>query len=393
MEFKFSPQEDAFRLEVRNFIQKEFPAELRWNFGISYSPWIESHEGKEFEYIKEMRRKFGAKGLFTLSWPEEYGGQASYVLQTIADEEMMYSNCPALEHCGVTFFAPTLIRFGSDEQKRKYLPGIAAGEISWCELLSEPDSGSDLASLKTQAVEDGDYYIINGQKTWSTGAHHSQMAFVLVRTDPTQQRHRGLTYFMVDMNTPGITVRPLRNMLGEHEFNETFLDDVRVPKANIVGGLNRGWQVSMATLDFERFSHGYYASIRGYLDSLVIYLKQTGKRLDSVLKERLAQIYAECEMGKMLHYRAMSIMAKGSASTYEAAIDKMYNCELAQRASEFSMQALGYCGVLTPGSKYAPLNGWPSRYYLNTASYSMFAGTSEIDRNVIATQGLGMPNS
>ncbi len=391
MDFGFSEQEESLRKEVQEFIKKEYPPDMERKFGVTFAPSVQAHEGEEWEYVSKMRQKVGAKGWLSLNWPKEYGGQGSLSLQNVVYEEILYHNCPGIDHIGVTFFAPTLLRFGTEEQKRAYLPGIARGETYWCELLSEPDSGSDLASLKTMAVEEGDYYVINGQKTWSTGAHHTQWGFILVRTDPNLARHKGLSYFALDMKTPGITVRPLVNLLGEHEYNEVFLDNVRVPKKNMVGGLNRGWYVTMMTLDFERFAHMFYPSVRGYLDRLLEYVKQTGRALEPAQRSRLAQLFAECEMAKMIHYRAKGIIEKGGTPTYEVAIDKMYNSELAQRAADFGTQVLGHYGGLRRGSKFAPLDGWVSYYYLDTISYTMMAGTSEIDRNVIAQMGLGLP--
>ena len=392
MDFGFSQQEKAFRQEVIEFIHQEFPPELRWKFGCTFTPSVQSHEGEDWEYIKIMRRKVGAKGWLSLSWPEEYGGKNSLILQNIVFEEMLYYNVPAIDHIGVTFFAPTLLRFGSEDQKRKYLPGIANGEAYWCELLSEPDSGSDLASLKTQAKENNDSYVINGQKIWSSGAHKTHMGFILARTDSSQPRHKGLSYFILDMKTPGINIRPIRNMVGEHDFNEVFLDNVVVSKENLVGGRNQGWYVTMLTLDFERYSHMFYPSVKGYLDRLIEYVEQNDISLNQVQQNAFSQLLAECELAKMIHYRAMDILSKGVSSTYEIAMDKMFNCELAQRAAQFGIRLLGYYGGLRSGSKYAPLNGWPAFYYLDTLSYTMMGGTSEIDRNVIATKGLGLPN-
>jgi 3-oxocholest-4-en-26-oyl-CoA dehydrogenase alpha subunit len=392
MEFGFSPQEKAFREEVIDFIKKEYPEDLRWKFGSTFTPSVNSPEGEDWDLIRAFRRKLGSKGWLSLSWPEEYGGKNSYMLQNIVYEEMLYLNVPGIDHIGVTFFAPTILKFGSEEQKRKYLPDIARGESHWCELLSEPDSGSDLASLKTQAQEDGNRYIINGQKTWNSGAHKAQMGFLLARTDPSQSRHKGLSYFIIDMTDPGITVRPLINMAGEHDFNEVFFDNVSVPVENMVGGKNKGWYVTMMTLDFERYSLMLYSCVRGYLDSLVEHMKKTGQSLDLTHQRNLSHLLAECEMAKMMHYRAMSFVAEGKQSTYEVAMDKMYNCELAQRAAEFGMEILGPFGGLRRGSKYAPLEGWPAFFYLDTPSYTVMGGTSEIDRNVIATQGLGLPN-
>lgn len=329
----------------------------------------------------------------SLSWPEEYGGKNSYILQNIVYEEMQYHNVPGIDHIGNTFLAPTLLRFGTEEQKQRFLPGMARADTFWCELLSEPDSGSDLASLKTTAVEDGDYFVINGQKTWTTGAHNVQMGFALMRTDPKLLRHKGLSYFMIDMKSPGITIRPLIDMIDEHELNEVFFDNVRVPKENMVGGLNKGWYVTMMTLDLERYSHSFYAAVRGYLDCLVKYTRENGIAIEPGYKSRLAQLLAQCEMAKMMHYRSALILEKGGTSTFEVAADKMYNCELAQRAADLAMQILGHYGELRRGSKFAPLNGWPAFFYLDTAAYTMMGGTSEIDRNVIATQGLGLPTT
>jgi alkylation response protein AidB-like acyl-CoA dehydrogenase len=391
MDFGFSEQEESFRQEVREFIQKEFPAEERWRFRVTFAPSIHGLDDEAWAFMKGMSRKLGARGWLSLGWPKEYGGQDASFLQNIVYEEALYHNCPGINHIGVTFLAPTLLQFGSEEQKRAHLPGVARGEVYWCELLSEPDCGSDLAALRTRAMEDGDYYVINGQKTWNSGAHLSDWGFILVRTDPSLARHKGLSYFLVDMKSPGITVKPITDMLGEEEFAEVFFDDVRVPKENLVGGENSGWHVTLATLDFERAACMFYPVVRGYLDHLSEYIRQRWNPLALVLRRRLAELLAECEMARLIHYRAIWMMEKGRIPTYEAAIDKMYNSELAQRAAEFGMQVLGPYGGLRTGSKYAHLGGWPSFYYLDTISYTIMAGTSEIDRNVIATRGLGLP--
>ena len=237
-----------------------------------------------------------------------------------------------------------------------------------------------------------DSYIINGQKIWSSGAHKTHMGFILARTDSSQPRHKGLSYFILDMKTAGVNIRPIRNMVGEYDFNEVFLDNVVVSKENLVGGRNNGWYVTMLTLDLERYSHMFYPSVRGYLDRLIEYVEQNDISLNQVQQKAFSQLLAECELAKMIHYRAMDILSKGVSSTYEIAMDKMFNCELAQRAAQFGISLLGNYGILCKGSKYAPLNGWPVFYYLDTLSYTMMGGTSEIDRNVIATKGLGLPN-
>jgi len=393
MNFRFSQKEETFRAEVREFIQKEFSSQLKWHYRPTLAPSIYGLDGDDQEFMKAMSRKLGDKTWLSLSWPEEYGGQSSLFLQNIVYEEIVYHICPGIDPIGATFFAPTLIKFGSEEQKKKHLPGIAQGKVCWCELLSEPDSGSDLASLKTQATEDGDYYVINGQKTWNSGAHQADWGFILVRTDPDLPPHKGLSYFMIDMKTPGITVNPIKNMLGQNEFNDVFLDDVRVPKENLLGGKNQGWYVTMATLDFERTTHIFYPTIRAYLEQLSEYIKQGEKHFDPILRNRLSGLFIECEMARLFHYRAIWMIEKGITLTHEAAVDKMFNSELAQKAAEFGMHVLGNYGELLPDSKYALFSGWPSFYYLDTVSYSIMAGTSEIDRNIIATRGLGLPSA
>lgn len=391
MHFGFSQKEEAFREEVREFIQSEFPSELRWLYRVTFAPSIHGLDAEAWSFMRTMSRKLGDKGWLSLGWPEEYGGQSSLFLQNIVCEEVLYHNCPGMDHVGLTFLAPTLIQFGSEEQRTAHLPGIARGEVFWCEMLSEPDCGSDLAAVRTRAIEEGNHYVINGQKTWTSGAHLRDWGFILVRTDPNLAKHKGLSYFLVDMKTPGITIKPIMNMLGEHEFAEVFFDDVRVPKEHLVGGKNRGWYVTMATLDYERAACMFYPSVRGYLEHLAEHVRQKEGALSPVLRNRLAQLLAECEMARLIHYRAIWMMNRGILPTYEAAIDKMYNSELAQRAAEFGVEVLGQYGGLLPGSKHASLDGWPSFYYLDTVSYSIMAGTSEIDRNLIAVRGLGLP--
>ena len=392
MDFGFSQQEAAFREEVREFIRRELPQKWKWHFKVVLAPSIYTFTGEALEFIRTVRRKVGEKGWLSLGWPEPYGGKNSLFLQNIVYEEMLYHNCPGIEPVGALFLAPTLIKFGSEDQRQRFLPGIAQGEVAWCELLSEPDSGSDLASLKTLATEDGDDYVINGQKTWNSGAHLADWVFILVRTDTGSPKHRGLSYFLLDMKTPGVSVNPIRNLAGEHEFNEVFLDDVRVHKNNMVGEKNKGWYVTMATLDYERAAHMFYPAIRAYLDLIVAYCRETNRTIDPVLRNRLAELLAECEMARMIHYRAIWLMQNGTPINHEVAIDKMYNAELAQRVSDFGMQVFGSYGILTGNSEYACLNGLPSFYYLNTVAYPIMGGTSEIDRNVIARRGLGLPN-
>ena len=389
MNFEFTQEEEAFRGEVRKFIEKEYSTEWRERV----RGFMDSYSGtsdKEWEFVRAMAGELGARGWLSLAWPEKYGGRGSPFLQYILTEELGYSGCPGWDHFGVGMLAPTLINLGTEEQKERFLPGIAKGETFWCECLSEPNAGSDLASLQTRAVEKDDHFFINGQKTWTSAAHRADWAIVLARTDPQQPKHKGLSFFLVDMKTPGITVNPIANMAGHHEFNEVFFDDVQVPKENLVGGENQGWRVIMALLDFERFCIPVFAIARRNLEDILNYTRER-KPINSVLRNRLAELIVECEVGRLIHCRVVWMHSKGIIPNYEAAMNKLYTLELAQRVALAGMQVLGSYGGLLPGVKWAPLGGRLPLIYLRSIGYTLEMGTSEIDRDIIALRGLGLP--
>jgi alkylation response protein AidB-like acyl-CoA dehydrogenase len=261
----------------------------------------------------------------------------------------------------------------------------------WCETLSEPNHGSDLAAIETFAKEEGDSFVVNGQKIWTTNAHFADWNALIARTDRSASpNYRGLTFFLVDMKTPGITVNPIINMAGHHEFNEVFFEDVRIPRENIVGGLNKGWYVVMSFLDYERTSDTVYAVAGTYLNDLEDYARENGL-LDVIMKNRLARLKADCEVAKLLHYRVTWMQSRGQVPNYESAMSKMYGFELHQRVSEFGMELAGQFGQLAEGSNRVPIYGRISSCYLRSFGYSLEQGTSEIDRDVIAQRGLGLP--
>jgi alkylation response protein AidB-like acyl-CoA dehydrogenase len=240
LDFSFSPEEEAFRREVAAFLEKEAPREYREKrvtfFDMSSQPdWIEKH--------RRMAEKLGEKGWLTMHWPEEYGGQnKSPFYRLILREELSRYHSPGYDSIGCGIVAPAILLKGSEEQKKRHLPGIASGRVMWCETLSEPNHGSDLAAIEVFAKEEADSFVVNGQKIWTTNAHFADWNALIARTDrAVSPNYRGLTFFLVDMRTPGITVNPIVNMAGHHEFNEVFFEDVRIPKENIVGGLNQGW--------------------------------------------------------------------------------------------------------------------------------------------------------
>jgi alkylation response protein AidB-like acyl-CoA dehydrogenase len=288
---------------------------------------------------------------------------------------------------------PTLIVHGSEQQKREHLPRITSGEAIWCQGYSEPGAGSDLASLQTRAVRDGDDYVVNGQKIWTTGAHHADWCFLVVRTDPDRPKHKGISFLLADMNTPGITVRPIVNMAGHHEFNEVFFEDVRVPVSNRVGEENNGWYVAMTLLDFERSNVASIAANQRVLEELAGYYRERrpGGGYGNIFRHRLADLAIANDVGRLLSYRTAWMQETGRAVNVEASVIKVFATELAQRISNFGVNLQGPGGALEPGSKYAALGGELAKDHESNVSPTIYSGSSEIQRNIIATRGLGLP--
>lgn len=335
MDFAFNQEQENFRKKVREFAGQNQPHLAKWQ-----RPYFDFYSHYKFigEYTRTTSKKLGVKGWLRITWPIEYGGQnAPSILRIILTEELERAGCPAIDIFGATIIAPTLLEVASEEQKNKYLSGIGKGEIFWCECLSETDSGSDLASIKTQAQEYDDYFLINGQKVWTSGAHQADWCILLARSDLRLPRHRGLTVFVVDMHSKGISVKPLINMAGDHEFNEVYFDDVRVPKENLVGIKNEGWAVIRLLLNLERWAIPFYSIAERYLRSVVEWVKQEGN-LRPHLRNRIAELFIECEIGKLLVYRAALMQDAGSISDSIPAIVKLFNTELNQKAAALGME-------------------------------------------------------
>jgi alkylation response protein AidB-like acyl-CoA dehydrogenase len=291
---------------------------------------------------------------------------------------------------------PTLIVHGSEEQKSENLPGILSGEVNWCQLWSEPGAGSDLASLQTRATKDGDEYVINGQKIWTSGAQTAHRGIMLARTNPDAPKHRGITFFIIDMKTPGITVSPLTQMTGQQGFNQVFFDNVRVPSRNVVGEVDRGWYVNTTTLDFERSSIGNNVGTRHRVNDLVSWVKETDAEGASTLdrnplvRNELADRAVEAQVALMLSLRVADMQNRGLIPNHEASMGKMFSSELGQRLARTEMKLIGLFGTLM-GGQYSPRNGAISRGYLASVSATIAGGTSEIQRNILAQRGLGLP--
>ncbi len=389
MEFKFTAEDEEFRGELRAFMKAELP-----------NPWEGAGrypEDDDWDLNRVIRQKMAEKGWLTMHWPEEYGGQnASPVKSAIYNEEIAYLRAPGRDIFGVRMLGPTLMIHGSDEQKKTHLPAVAKGEIQWCQGYSEPESGSDLASLSTRAVRDGDELVINGGKVWTTMAHRADWIMLLTRTDPDAPKHRGISFVLVDMKSPGVTVRPIINMAGGHEFNQVTFDDVRVPRANVVGEEDRGWYVAVTLLDFERSGIDYSAAARRLLDDTKEFAtdtKQNGVPLIEIpwVRTLMADRYIECEVARLMAYNVAYMQSQELIPTKEASMSKVFGSETVQRATEAALDILGMYGTLGREDKWAPLKGRVQENWMNAFAGTIAAGTSEIQRNIIAGRGLGLP--
>jgi alkylation response protein AidB-like acyl-CoA dehydrogenase len=391
MQFRFTPEEEAFRWELLDFLDRELPS--GWE-GADRFGEEEDEQQEVWEFRRQFTHKLAERGWLAMAWPKDYGGLgASHMQQLIYNEVMSYHNAPGAFSMGVAWVGPAIMLYGTDEQKRTYVPRIASGEDVWCTLYSEPGAGSDLAALQTRAVLDGDDFVVNGQKIWTSNAHRSQWGWLAARTDPEAPKHKGISTFVVDMRTPGIAIRPLINMAGMPGFSEVFFDNVRIPKENLVGELNRGWYQVAVALDFERSGIQTYAGVRRILERLVDFARSASPKAarNPQVRLRLADRAVELEAGTFMAYRVTWMQSRGLIPNYEASISKLYGSELAQRVAHTGLQLLGTYGHLWPGSPWAPLGGRLARSYVTAVGATIAAGTSEIMRNIIAQRGLGLP--
>jgi alkylation response protein AidB-like acyl-CoA dehydrogenase len=391
MDFRDTPEEAAFRQEVREFLKTELKPE--WKARADES---EEDVAALYERRRPWREKVGKKGWTAAAWPQEYGGAGLTVMQQfIMNEEFAEARAPAKDIFGVGMVGPTLIVHGTEEQKKEHLPRILSGEVRWCQGYSEPEAGSDLASLRMRAVRDGDDYVLNGQKIWTSAAQWADWIFLLARTDADAPKHKGISYFLADMKTPGIEVRPLVDLLDRHLFNETFFEDVRVPARNRVGEENRGWYIGTTTLDFERSNVSAAVENRLLVEELVKFSQEhAGEGVCRLpryrtLRFELADRMVEAHVARMLSFRVVSLQAQGLIPNYEASVVKTYASELAQRTYNSALKVLGLYGLLRGAE--APEHGRYGRGYLAALGSTIAAGTSEIQRNIIAMRGLGLP--
>jgi len=348
-----------------------------------------------WEFNMCCAREFARRGWLALGWPKEYGGTGTIMDRVMLAEARGYYDIPGVDLFGVQMLAPTLIATGSDEIKKRFLPSIASSEVMWCQLWSEPNAGSDLAALTSTAVKEGDSYVINGQKTWTTGAHKADWGFGVFKTDPTGKKHHNLTFLLLDMKTPGITVKPIHFMDGNNIYNETFFDNVRVPAANMVGSENEGWLVVNTLAGFERSGIEAVMIMTRDLEDIVKYCNTTtrnGQLLsqDAVVRNRLAQIACEIEAAHMLSYRIVDLQNKNEFALMDASAVKIFASELAERFAAVVADIIGPMAQVK-SSKWAPMRGkWSSKSQMHFAM-TIPGGTNEIQRNIIAWYGLGLP--
>jgi alkylation response protein AidB-like acyl-CoA dehydrogenase len=387
MDLAFGQEEERFRQELRSLLERSVPRE---------DP--PEDLDLEFDYLRRFQRAMHAGGFVGIHWPREYGGRSATPLQqAIFAEEMARARAPQLvNRVGINNVGPTLMHFGTEEQKRRFLPGILSADEIWCQLYSEPGAGSDLAALRTRADLDGDDYVVSGQKVWTSYAQHARWAILLARTDQAAAKHRGISYFIVDMQAPGIEIRPLRQLSGASEFNEVFLDNVRVPRANLIGKPNEGWQITQVTLAHERgtsFAIKEQVIARINVDALTAQIKQRGMAQDGVARQRLARVFIDTEIMRFMNLQMLTRLARGETPGAETSIVKTFWSELSQAIGDLGIEILGEHGLLLRGSPHEVGAGRFAQHLLFSRAATIAGGTSEIQRNIIAQRLLGLPRS
>ena len=394
MDYNFTEEQKALRQELRDF----FAAEMKnAPAGISEGESIYDTD-EAWAFTRYMAKTLSEKGYLTMAWPKEYGGKdASIIDQMIFSEVQAEFGAPGVDAFGVKMFAPTLMLFANDDQKQRLLVPIGKAEVVYCQGWSEPDAGSDLAAVKTLAIKDGDEYVINGQKLWTTGGHRADRMFLLARTDPESTRSRGLSVFSISMESPGVEVRPIMFLNNSHIYNEVFLTNVRVHESNRIGPEGEGWRITRSTMNFERSGIGMFITAKKTIEELVGYMKETkrdGRYLyeDSALRRKLAKLYAETEAGLALCYKIAYSQYTGGLdmAPHFASASKVFGSEIRQRLYNLGTEILGLYSPLNK-SQYARLEGNMIGAYQTVLIATISMGTSEIQRNIIAWAGAELP--
>jgi alkylation response protein AidB-like acyl-CoA dehydrogenase len=400
MDVRYPPEAQSFREKVQAFLAEHLPD--NWK-GVGALSADEYHQ-----FVSDWRKVLADNGYLAMSWPPEYGGAGLSPLESvILAEEFTRAGVPqggTNDQFGIQMLGNTIMQWGTEEQRQHFLPRILSGEDVWCQGYSEPNAGSDLANLGCRAVLDGDEWLINGQKIWTSAGHLANWIFVLCRTDPTTPKHRGITFLLCPMDQPGVEVRPIRMISGESEFNEVFFTDARTPAPNVLGGVNNGWAVAMTLLGFERGEAAATLPIefRAELDRLLALAKEHGATRDPRIRQRLAWCYSKVEIMRYLGYRVLTSFLAGAAPGAESSISKLYWSEYHQKATELAVDILGMQALVPTGRRPAtPFRtdeiGAPnttaswSSVFLTARAETIYAGTSQVQRNILGEMVLGLP--
>ncbi|MBI4289297.1 MAG: acyl-CoA dehydrogenase family protein [Chloroflexi bacterium] len=386
MDFSFTPEQLAFREEIRRFLAAEldhgqFP---RISYGASTPE----------AFSRPFSRLVAQKGWTGLAWPKEHGGQGkSFVDQLIYTDEMVFGGAPVACHwLAERQVGPALMSSGTGEQRREFLPRILAGDMAFCLGISEPGAGSDMASMQTKASDEGEYFVINGQKTFNGGADLADYVLLVARTGAPDSRHRGLSTFLVDLKLPGVTVQPMATVFGTRPLNNIFFDNVRLPRRYLLGPKNGGWLIATVQLNFDRSAVEFVSTCRRVLTDLVNFVQQRrGYSTPPLVRQRLAELAVDIEVGHWLSYRVAWLQSQGLSPEVETSMAKVFNSELMHRVATEGIRILGLYGNLIIGSKLAPLEGWLADWCPMTLGRRVASGASEIQRNIIAQRGLALP--
>jgi len=384
VDFSFTEEQNKFRQEVRNFLEEEIK---KGYWEPTCDAWVQGFDPR-------FTKRVAQRGWIGLTWPKEYGGQRrSHIDRVILTEEMLRYGAPAACHWfGDRQVGGAILSFGSEELKKEFLPRIVNGEAYFGLGMSEPGAGSDLASLQTRAIENGDYYVINGQKTWTSCASFAHYFDVYARTDPEAPRHRGISEFIVEAQSPGLSRIPMTDITGTEAWNDIFFDNVHVHKRYLVGEKNRGFYQVLHQLDYERSGMERLMGNYALFEAIIQFAQENKLSQEPVIRSKLAELQIEFEVGRLLIYRVALVMEEGRAPNWESSMSKAYSTAFEQKLASSAMEILGPYGQLVSNSKLVPLRGLAAHSYLGSKGYSLQAGTSEILKNILATRGLGLPS-
>ena len=392
MDLSFSRGEEAFRAALRAWLSANLPEVTTSEPGSL---------ADEVAFLVGWQKRLHAGGWVGVHWPRQYGGRGATVVENyVFQEEMAHAKAPEIiGRIGVNLVGPTLIAHGSEAQKQRFLAKILAAEEIWCQLFSEPNAGSDLTALRCRAEADGDAFVVNGQKTWTSYAQFARWGILLARTDAVAPKAKGISFFILDMQSSGLTVRPLKQMTGDEEFNEVFLDNVRIPRTHLVGELNLGWEIAQTTLSHERGTNPRQMVIHRILvDDLIAMARERGREgaaatSDAPLRQRLAQAWIEVELVRLQNWRTLTQVLRHGRPGPESSISKLLWSEMSQRLHDTAMDVLHTHAPLVRGDRRAAGRGRWARSYLYYRAGTIFAGTSEVQRNIIAERVLGLPRN